>query len=614
MESLQDKYKEYSLIALVLLALVFYLIFPQSRVFLIITCVYGAFPILKEAVLDLWHQKKVTIVVFNAIALVASFVTFEFLSTAFIILMLTFARLLDGFTQGRANKAIEEILKLKPRTATREVNGLTEEVAVELVKVGDLVIVNTGARIPVDGKVVYGKAHINEAPLTGESRLVEKVVGDDVSSSTLNESGVIKIQATRVGKDSTVEQIAALVRSATKNKSKTEKLADRFAQIFLPIVALSGLAAYFITGKIETVVALFLVACADDMAVAIPLAITAALGKAAQRGVIIKGGEYIDVLRKMNTLVMDKTGTLTYGTLKIEHAIIEPRYSESDFWAFVAGAEKFSEHPVGKAIYRQAAKDSAMIPDPETFEVKKGSGLVANVRGQVVAIGNLKLLQELSYQLPPDILNKFKSEQSEHEETTVLVYINSAYAGIITVADVSRPEAPEALRKLSELGVSRLIMFTGDNEQVAKRVSARLGVPEFVASMSPEDKMLQLEKLTSQGTVGMIGDGINDAPSLARADVGIAMGGGGTSVAVEAANVVLLTDDLNRLPEIVKLCKKTMGVINGDMAIWLLTNVFGFAMVFAGFFGPALAALYNFITDFFPLINSARLFRNGDRK
>lgn len=355
---------------------------------------------------------------------------------------------------------------------------------------------------------------------------------------------------------------------------------------------------------------IFLVACADDMAVAVPLAITASMGQAAKRGVIVKGGVWLDMLGKIKTLVLDKTGTLTYGSFEIREVHIEPNILEKDFWNYLGVAEKFSEHPIGRAIFREALSRNPNIPDPEEFTAIKSSGTKAVFEKNIILSGTEKLFKAENILISEKILQSLPKMIEQYGQTVSLVAVNGKCIGVIAVADIPRTDAAITMAKLKKIGVEQIIMFTGDNEAVAKRVSATLGIDSYKAGMKPEEKLRGLEELEKQGVVVMVGDGINDAPSLARAGVGIAMGKGGTAVAVEAADIVILTDELSRLPEMIELGRRTSSVIYGDMVIWLLSNVIGFALVLTGVAGPAMAAFYNFITDFFPLANSSRLFRS----
>ncbi len=604
----ESPYREITIIAALLLAFGEDLLFPTNHLPLIIVAVIGSLPTAWQAV-KATREARISIDTFNFVALVASFASVEITSAMFIILMITSANWLEWYSESRTYDAVKQLLKLKPASALREREGVVQEVPSTEIKQGDVVVVETGARVPIDGVVIFGSAAVNEAPVTGESVPVQKVPGDQVFSATLNDSGIIKVRATRVGKDSTIEQMAELIREASKNKSHVEKLADRFASIFLPIVGLIGAGTYLVSGSLSMTAAVFLVACADDMAVAVPLAITASMGHAAKRGVIVKGGAWLDALGKTHAVVLDKTGTLTYGNFDIREVVIDPSLSPEAFWRYVGAAEKFSEHPIGRAIFRGALTHVPQIADPDTFEIVKGQGTKATAGKDAVVVGTELLLQDERVSLSTALKERMQKMVSVYGQTVSLVALNGKCVGAIAVADVPRHEAAATVRRLKELGVSKVVMFTGDNESVAQRVSDALGLDEHRSDMKPEEKLHGLEQLEKEGVVVMVGDGINDAPSLARATVGVAMGKGGTAVAVEAADVVILTDKLERLPEMIELGRHTSSVIYGDMVIWFVSNLAGFALVFTGIAGPALAAFYNFVTDFLPLINSSRLFK-----
>jgi len=602
--------REYSLIAYIAVVFPLTLFFPSTTPLLWIGAVAGSLPTLFGA-LKATAEKRISIDTFNLFALIVSFAYGEVRSAVFIVLMLTFARLLNTYTESRTRHTLEELLKLKPQTALRETNGVLEEVPTDTIASGDLLVIKEGARIPVDGLTVFGSGLVSEASVTGESAPIEKVSGDHVLSSTINLSGVLKIKATRVGKDSTIERMAKLVEEASKNKSRSERLADRFATLYLPMVLVLGAVTYFSTGSAEMTAALFLVACADDMAVAIPLAIAAALGRAAKRGVVIKGGEWIDTLSRLHTVVLDKTGTLTFGAFTVKEARIESGTSPSEFWSAVALAEKFSEHPIGRMLFKAGLSETGVPPDPEYFKVYKGDGVTATYDGHTVAVGDYDITKVAGITLGDTQKEYVKKTLLGKGVTRVVVIRDSAVLGFISVGDVPRPEAKASLEELRRLGIRDIRMFSGDTEVVARDVGSAMGITLVVGGMTPESKLRELEKLlhASSGPVAMVGDGVNDAASLARADIGIAMGGSGAAVSVEAADMVVLNDDLSRLPEMVAYSRKVMSVIRWDMIIWFVSNIVGIGLVFTGFLSPALAAFYNFVSDFFPLINSARLFR-----
>ncbi len=582
--------------------LVVYLFIPEIKPLLYLAAVIGVIPTAIEA----FHstgEARISIDTFNAFAVAASLLAGQPASAAFIDLMLLSATLLDIFTTERSNSATEKLLRMKPTKAVREnASSALEEVRVDDLKTDDIVVVKGGDQVPVDGVITYGEGSFNEASLTGESALVEKRIGDHVASGTLNESGTVKVRAIAVGKDSTIERMAELIHGASQNKSSPERLADKFAGIFLPLVGVGGLVAYLVTGNLSMTIALFLVACADDIAVAIPLAITAAIGQSSKFGVLAKGGERLDMIGRITTLVLDKTGTLTYGTRKVSSFELADGIDEKHFWATVGTAEKFSEQPIGRTLFAEAcSRAGGTCLDPESFKAVTGSGIAAQANGHLVVVGSRAYLEGLKMKLPPETENAAGS--------TIYVAFDKNYVGRVVVADVPRPEAKEALARLKKLGV-RTVMFTGDAEPIARGIGNALGIDEIRAHMTPEDKLRGIEELLAKGEkVGVVGDGVNDAPALARADVGIAMGGTGMAVTVEAADIVILTDNLDRLADIIKLARRTRSVVYGDMVIWVITNVVGFALVFAGFLGPVLAAVYNFLTDFLPLLNSARLFK-----
>ncbi|MEK7637855.1 MAG: heavy metal translocating P-type ATPase [Patescibacteria group bacterium] len=600
--------RDFVLIGAVGVALLLNVFVESISVELLMLAGIGSIPLALRAARDIAHT-HISLDVFNLFAIGVSLATGEVVSAAFIILMITSADILQLHTSRRTQHAVEHLLKLKPQTALRQRGNTLETIAIGAVRVGDTLIVESGQAIPVDGVVISGRALVNEALVTGESVPVEKIAGASVLVSTVVDTGAIKVRAARVGKDSTIERMAELMRSAAANKSKPERIADRFAGIFLPIVILFGAGVYIVTRDLRMTAALFLVACADDMAVAIPLAMTASLGWAAKRGVVIKGGAWLHTLSKVRTLVLDKTGTLTYGTFRLDRLEIEPGIEEKEFWRMVGVAEKYSEHPIGRALSAQARDRVGEIPDPDDITVHKGAGIAAQMGGHRVAVGDEKLLQLLHIPMTERMRNTLSAARAASVGTSVLVLRDGILLGSISLADAPRPEASRSLQTVRELGIRDIVMFTGDNERTANRVASQLGITRVRAQMKPEQKLIELKSLQPR-PVAMVGDGINDAPALARADVGIAMGKGGTAIASEAADVIILTDDLSRLADLVVLGRRTMSVINWDIVIWGLSNVVGFTLVLTGIAGPALAAFYNFSTDFLPLINSSRLFRS----
>ncbi|MEI7741917.1 MAG: cation-translocating P-type ATPase [bacterium] len=601
--------REFVLIGFVLFALALDIFLPVSRSILFVAALIGAIPTLIASVRSIW-KREMSIETFNIFAVVVSFATGEYRSAAFIVLMLAFARLLDWKTQSRTQSAVEELLRLKPTTVIREgKDGKGESISVSDVSEGDIIIVKESNRVPVDGIIVHGEGAVDESSVTGESMPRDVGIDDHIVSSTLLKSGFLKMRALRVGRDSTIEKMITLMREAVLHKSRSERLADRFATFFFPLVLLVGVAVYFFTHDFSKVAAIFLVACADDMAVAIPLAVSASLGSAARRGVIVKGGEWIEKIAKIDTLVLDKTGTLTYGAISVSGVYAEGM-SEKELLTLAASAEKFSEHPLSQAVVKKALAEGIKVTDPKQFSIIRGKGVTAQIDSKKVSVGSAEWICSGGLE-PSGELTKAVKRAHEFGEMAFMVSVSGKISGVITISDTPRAEAKKSIEELQRIGIKHVVMLTGDHESVARHVADALGIREYSSKMTPEGKVREVEKLTGHGTVAMVGDGINDAPALSRADVGVAMGSAGTAVTVEASNVVIMNDDLSRIGELILLSRRTMSVIRADGWIWFITNIFGFVLVFAGVLGPIGAAAYNFGTDFLPLINSGRLFRRG---
>ncbi len=361
------------------------------------------------------------------------------------------------------------------------------------------------------------------------------------------------------------------------------------------------------------VAAFFLISCADDIAVAIPLAMTGALGRAARRGILIKGGAWLMLMAHIETLVLDKTGTLTFGELRVERLDRDPSVTEFFIWECLAIAEKYSEHVIGRAVFREAVKRVGAVADPEKFQVYRGRGIWVRAKERDILVGTPALLAESNVIIPESWAEREETKLDPGLVSDFYVAVDGVCVGRVRIADIPRPQAKQSIDELRELGVKNVIIFTGDQMRTAAAVAKSVGIEDYRPTMKPEDKEREIGVLAAKGTVAMIGDGINDAPALARADVGIAMGSTGTAVTIEAADIILLADRLERLPELIRLARETESVMRGNTYIWLGTNLVGFALVLTGVAGPALAAAFNFATDFLPLLNSSRLFRDRVR-
>jgi Cd2+/Zn2+-exporting ATPase len=604
-----EVYFDFSLICLTLLLFVarFIPALPNVDIALAVLATLGLLPVLLSAIRSLL-KKELTIDLLAAVALISSLLTSEWVPAAFITLMLAFARLFDHWTEAKTKSIITHLMKYKPATVkVRRGEGVVE-VPLSHVKVGDLVIIESGDRVPVDGDIVSGEAALNEASLTGESELVPKKKGDKVLTSTLVESGSLLVRADKVGEDTTLERIIGLVEGASRKRAKTERIAGHFTRWYILLTILGSVLLYFLGIPPKTILAVLLVVCADDIAVAVPLGFTAAIAHAARRGVVIKGSDALEKIAKVKYFVTDKTGTLTYGRPVITDCRTFGHLNKAEVIKRFAIGASSSHHAVSRAILAEAQKEGIEIHAPEEFEETPGEGISFVHDGEHSISGRLSFLKQKGVEIPPEAEALVEEEKSKGNGIAALA-VKGKLCGLISYKDELRHEAAKAIAESKELGVREWHMLTGDNESVAREVSKTVGIKHFKSSITPHGKVSYVESLKKEkhGVIAMIGDGVNDAASLALADVSIAMGAG-TDAAIEAADISLVHDDLSRLPETIKLAQMTMRVIRQNFGIWVVTNASGLILVFMGVLGPAGAATFNFLTDFIPILNAIRLF------
>lgn len=555
-------------------------------------------------------NKKVGVDLLASIALFVSIIHQEWASVAFINLMITSARIFGDYTQNRADSAIKSLMKLRPEKVKVKEGKEIITLPVEKVKIGDIVIVETGDRIPIDGVVIQGEGSVDQSSLTGESLPVSKTVGQKVFSSTLNLSGSFLIKTEKVGKDTTFEKIISLIQEAQEQKQGIQGVADKFATIYI-IVTLSGSIILFaLTQNLNLILSVLLVACADDIAVAIPMAFWGAIAKLAKQGIIIKGGSFLEGLSQLETVIFDKTGTLTKGVVKAEKIICFGGFKSNLALSLIAGVESVSEHPIAKAITQHAKNDGMKIEAPDKFEEVAGFGIRATKGKYKLVAGNLKFLKVEKVKVKKEEIKVSQSYQQQGYQV-VFLGVNGRLSASIVLADQIRPEARAAVSSLKNFGVKNIIMLTGDNELVAERVAKEIGIVEFHASLLPQDKLnfIKEYKKNHNGKIGMVGDGVNDAASLKLADVGIAMGAIGADSAIESADIALMQDNLLKLTTAIKYSKQTRNISKENFFIWGAVNAVGLALVFGSVIGPQGAAFWNFITDFFPIFNALRIFR-----
>lgn len=533
-----------------------------------------------------------------------------------IVLFMRVGQLMEDYTTERSRDAIRALVAIAPQTAIVERDGAESEVPVAQVAPGDTVVLRPGTRIPVDGVVSAGLAGVDQAAITGESMPVEKGPGDRVYAATVVQGGYLKVQAARTGNDTTFGRIIRLVEDAEAAKAPVQRFADRFTAYYIPLVLLAAALTFLITRQALNAVAVLVVACACAVALATPMAVLASVGQAAKRGILIKGGLYLEGLARVDTLLMDKTGTLTFGKPVVTDVLpLRAGQNADDLLRLAAGADRFSEHPLAAAVVRAARERGLALTVPERFAAIAGRGVTATVDGQHVLVGNLALMQEHAVAPAPNILAQVAGLEAQGK-TVLLVAAGReggpAVVGLLALADVLREEVPAALAELRDLGIRRLILLTGDNERVAAALSRQLGI-EYRAGLLPEDKIAVVRQLQAEGRrVAMIGDGVNDAPALAAADVGLAMGAGGADVALAAADVALLRDDWRAVPAAVRISRRAFATIRENLILASLYNIVGIGLASVGILPPMLAAAAQSLPDVAILLNSSKLLRGKE--
>jgi Cd2+/Zn2+-exporting ATPase len=542
------------------------------------------------------------------IAIVASIIGGENLPATVIALMLFGGEILENYAQHRATNAIQKLIESSPQTATVIRNGIETEVKAEDVQQGETVIVKPGGKIPVDGTIQKGHATINQSSVTGESTPVEKAEGDKVYSGTILTLGALHITATAVGKESTYGRIVTMVEEAEQRRAPIERTADKYARYFTPIIILAGIAIFFATGDIRRVASVFVIACPCALTLATPAAIVASIGNAARKGILIRNGASLEKLNKVDTLVFDKTGTITTGKPEVVEVKAFGNHSQTEVLQQAAMAEKCSEHPLAQAILAKAEKEQVDPVDPKCFQVHSGMGVRIENGSAPVTVGNEKLLKQ--YKIPLTTEAQAYLNQYQQTRTVIFVAQNSTVIGGLSLSDTARNNAKQAITETKLNGINKTVMVTGDNHHVAEALGKTVGVDEVYSEMMPAEKATHINKLKQQGhTVAMIGDGINDAPALAEADVGIAMGLSGTDVAIETAGITLATDDLKRVPELLRIGKTTIQVIKQNIAFAMTVNLVGIALSIGGIISPMTAAIIHESNAILVMLNSLRLLK-----
>ncbi|MCL7388198.1 MAG: copper-translocating P-type ATPase [Thaumarchaeota archaeon] len=521
-------------------------------------------------------------------------------------------KFIEEIIRRRSAAAIRKLLELQPTIARVLKDGREVEVPIEEVNVGDILIVKPGEKIPTDGIVIEGYSSVDEKIITGESIPVEKSVGSEVVGGTINKTGLLKIRVTKVGENTALMQIVHLVEEAQASSAPIQKFADRVVGYFVPAVfAVAGISfVYWLITKgfssaFLVLLAVLLIACPCALGIATPTAILAGVGKGAEYGILLRGGEYVENIRKLTTVVFDKTGTLTKGEPSVTDVITFKGYKEDEVLLFAAIAEKGSEHPLAEAVLKKAFSLNINVPDAEAFEAIPGHGVKASFKGKTILLGNRRLMETNNINIGEDV-EHFLTKFGEEGKTTMLLAIDGEIVGILAAMDTLKENAKEAIRDLKKMGLE-IIMLTGDNERTAKAIAKQLGIEKVITNVLPWEKANVIKKLQSEGkVVAMVGDGINDAPALAQAHIGIAIGSG-TDIAKETGGIVLIKDDLRDVVRAIMLSKATMRKIKQNLFWAFIYNMVSIPIAAAGLLSPIIAAGAMAFSSLFVVSNSATL-------
>ncbi len=572
--------------------------------FAIVLC---GLPIILEAIIGLVTSFDIKADVLVSLALIASVCIGEDFAAGEVAFIMQLGALLEELTVARARAGIEKLVHLTPQTARVLRGGREEVIPAEQVKVGDRVRVLPGEAVPVDGVIVSGRTSINQAVMTGESLPVDKTAGDTVSSGTVNQFGVFEMEATKVGEDSSIRRMIRLVQSADAGKSKIVGLADRLAT-WIVVIALSAAGlTWLITGRIIRAVTILVVFCPCALVLATPAAIMAAIGNAAKHGFLVREGDALERLAGAKVIVFDKTGTLTCGKPEVVAAeSVSEAFGKDEIYRLAASAEQFSEHPLGKAIVSSYKKSGEALSDAGNFQMIPGRGVCAAVDGKTVLAGNRELMNEQGI-----VMGAVPSAEAYISQGCTVIYAaaDGVFAGFIALSDTLRKESADTVAALSGLGVQP-VLLTGDNENAAKAIAGKLHIGEVRANCLPEDKLKYIgEYQGKKMPVCMIGDGVNDAPALKKADVGIAMGGVGSDIAVDAADIALVNDEVKELPHLAALSKRMMTTIKLNTAFSMALNFTAIALAIIGTLNPVVGALVHNAGSVLVITNSALLLK-----
>jgi len=571
------------------------------------SAVIGGIPLFLLAGKAVLIRHDITAGFMASVAMIAAIIIGEYSAAALVVFMFAIGDWLENLTIARADNALKDLVKLMPATITVVRDGREFVLPIEQVVIGDIALVRSGERIGVDGVIQNGTGSVDQSAITGESMPVEKKAGDEVFAGTLNEVGAFEVKVTRIGTETTLGQIVKLVKDAQQSQAPVQRIANQYARILVPITFGIALLVYLLTGSITRSITILVVVCPCALVLATPTAVVAAIGNAAKRGMLVKSGAVIERVGKVDVVAMDKTGTLTHGKPIVQEIIPLDGTQADQLLSFAASIERGSEHPIGRSIVQASIEQQVQLENVEGFSVLPGYGVTGTVDSRQVIIGNRALLSEHSIQWKAEVDHRV--QQLERQGQTVIpVAVDGEVKGLITLADTPRVEAKKAIDELKRIGIREVIMITGDNPRTAERIAKGLGIDRFYAEVLPQDKLRIIRELQAEGKkVAFVGDGVNDAPALAAAEVGIAMGLAGTDVALETADIGLMADEIERIPQIIALSRQALGVIRQNVVFSMSMNVLSVVLGGFGIIGPVVGALMHETSALPVLANSARL-------
>jgi P-type Cu+ transporter len=560
----------------------------------------AGYPVFRN-VISATLQRQVISHTLMTLGVLAALAVGQWATAAVVVLFMRVGDYAERFTTERARHAVKDLTALAPPLARVERDGQEIDVPASQVRSGETVIVRPGEKIPVDGEVTGGQATMDQAALTGESMPVEAGPGMHVYAATLVRLGSLRIRTTHVGPDTTFGRVVKMVEEAEAHRADVQRVADKFSGYYLPVVAAVAALTFLLRRDPLATAAVLVVACSCSFALATPIAMLASIGAAARHGLLVKGGKYLEALAGADVLLIDKTGTLTLGRPRITDIVSLDGISQNDLLVIAASAERYSEHPLAEAVRTAARQRGLDIFEPERFESLPGLGVRADINGRLISVGNLRMAGAPAVPAIGNLQAEGKS--------LLLVMQDGRPLGVLAAADTLRPEVPAALAALASMGMGQIELLTGDNEQTAASLAHDLGV-RYRANLLPEDKIAVVKEYQSQGhVVVMIGDGVNDAPALAQANVGIVMAVSGSDVAIEAGHIALMRDDWSLVPEVVRIARRTMRVVKANIAFTTVYNIIGLSLASLGFLPPIFAAVAQSLPDLGILANSSRLLR-----